>query len=186
MMHKLDSPEDAVRNSIRLATCTRDESRARLTSLLPNSRNRYHRKKIFDDWQDKLQILRTEKARQAAGIIQQRLIKRIRAGWHGRDHFECAKCTESPDDPRKRTRPCLGCGCARYCSRKCQKADWKMHKAYCQILPTPTSIPRCKCELCTTERTLRNQRWQRELNYRLRVRRALHRDLFRTFARKRK
>ena len=43
----------------------------------------------------------------------------------------CNVCHEAPG-----TKKCSKCKIRRYCSVKCQKADWKMHKRYCGPPPT--------------------------------------------------
>jgi len=45
----------------------------------------------------------------------------------------CRKDCSSLSKPLKR---CTRCGEARYCSRECQKADWKQHKKVCGKIPT--------------------------------------------------
>lgn len=42
----------------------------------------------------------------------------------------CAKCKQQPDDLKL----CTGCKTASYCSRECQKTDWKEHKVICKYL----------------------------------------------------
>ncbi len=42
----------------------------------------------------------------------------------------CMKCGKIAPNPQKRFKKCSRCG-IRYCSIKCQHADWKMHKPNC-------------------------------------------------------
>ncbi len=42
----------------------------------------------------------------------------------------CMKCGKLVHKPQKRFKKCSRCG-IRYCSIKCQNADWKMHKPNC-------------------------------------------------------
>mmetsp|Transcript_27837 Transcript_27837/g.50339 ORF Transcript_27837/g.50339 Transcript_27837/m.50339 type:complete len:299 (+) Transcript_27837:59-955(+) len=44
----------------------------------------------------------------------------------------CCVCNESKDC--KTLRRCGGCNIVQYCSEKCQKADWPMHKGHCEKL----------------------------------------------------
>jgi hypothetical protein len=53
-------------------------------------------------------------------------------------------CIHSPENPLKK---CTGCGAARYCSRDCQKADWKQHRKRCRG-SNPRTEPNFK-EGCT-------------------------------------
>lgn len=41
---------------------------------------------------------------------------------------ECRACTET------KTQVCGHCGLVRYCSKECQKEDWKDHKEVCQVI----------------------------------------------------
>ena len=43
----------------------------------------------------------------------------------------CASCAILEVDPEKPLRPCSKCQTVRYCSRDCQKKDWKVHKKTC-------------------------------------------------------
>jgi splicing suppressor protein 51 len=43
----------------------------------------------------------------------------------------CKACKKSADTSTKLSR-CAGCYSARYCSRDCQKQDWKLHKKVCK------------------------------------------------------
>lgn len=43
----------------------------------------------------------------------------------------CANCGKIETDPEKPLKPCSKCQTVRYCSRDCQKADWKVHKKTC-------------------------------------------------------
>jgi hypothetical protein len=52
-----------------------------------------------------------------------------------KNRAECAACGKkepfyAEDD--EEFNACAGCHCVLYCSRECQKADWKMHKELCQ------------------------------------------------------
>ncbi|KAE8440743.1 hypothetical protein EG329_006622 [Mollisiaceae sp. DMI_Dod_QoI] len=44
---------------------------------------------------------------------------------------KCANCGTSETDPEKPLKPCSKCQTVRYCSRDCQKKDWKVHKKTC-------------------------------------------------------
>jgi hypothetical protein len=42
--------------------------------------------------------------------------------------FQCATCKQSPSNLMR----CSGCMLVSYCSRDCQKKDWKAHKLFCK------------------------------------------------------
>jgi hypothetical protein len=44
---------------------------------------------------------------------------------------KCACCSTAETDPEKPLKPCAKCQTVRYCSRDCQKKDWKLHKKVC-------------------------------------------------------
>lgn len=44
--------------------------------------------------------------------------------------YSCKKCGKNPEDKSKLLK-CSQCSAAYYCSKECQKADWKMHKGFC-------------------------------------------------------
>lgn len=44
---------------------------------------------------------------------------------------KCASCNTLETDPEKPLKPCAKCQTVRYCSRDCQKKDWKVHKKIC-------------------------------------------------------
>lgn len=43
----------------------------------------------------------------------------------------CASCKTPESDPSKPLKPCTKCQSVSYCSRDCQKNDWKVHKKTC-------------------------------------------------------
>lgn len=44
---------------------------------------------------------------------------------------KCAKCSKDKSDSGQGLKRCGRCKLAHYCSRECQKADWKNHKTLC-------------------------------------------------------
>lgn len=50
----------------------------------------------------------------------------------------CRKCRKSPTGTQKFQR-CSGCKQVQYCSKDCQRGDWKQHKKFCQLLNISTS-----------------------------------------------
>ncbi|PMD18661.1 hypothetical protein NA56DRAFT_647832 [Hyaloscypha hepaticicola] len=44
---------------------------------------------------------------------------------------KCASCGAPEADPEKPLKPCAKCQRVRYCSRDCQKKDFKVHKKIC-------------------------------------------------------
>ncbi len=44
---------------------------------------------------------------------------------------KCASCSTPEADPEKPLKPCAKCQTVRYCSRDCQKKDFKVHKKIC-------------------------------------------------------
>lgn len=44
---------------------------------------------------------------------------------------KCTHCNKVDSDPEKPFKPCSKCQTALYCSRDCQKANWKQHKKTC-------------------------------------------------------
>ncbi|KAI9902539.1 hypothetical protein N3K66_001891 [Trichothecium roseum] len=58
------------------------------------------------------------------------------------DMTECNTCQKAP--PEVILRPCAKCSTTPYCSRDCQKADWKSHKKICarqaEFRASPTSL----------------------------------------------
>lgn len=51
-----------------------------------------------------------------------------RAGWNA---LSCAQCREEEKE-RGQWKRCSDCKAVSYCSRSCQLADWKAHKAFCR------------------------------------------------------
>ena len=54
-------------------------------------------------------------------------------------------CQNQSCDSRRKLKVCNRCGSAKYCSRECQKADWKLHKKICgkiqrKIAATPVQV----------------------------------------------
>lgn len=49
----------------------------------------------------------------------------------------CRHCNKAEDDLNFQVslKSCAGCKQAFYCSRECQKTDWKAHKRYCKAAP---------------------------------------------------
>lgn len=50
-------------------------------------------------------------------------LKRIHCAW--------SLCAHHQAEPDVQLKACQGCGEVRYCSRECQKSDWKEHKGHC-------------------------------------------------------
>jgi sulfatase maturation enzyme AslB (radical SAM superfamily) len=46
---------------------------------------------------------------------------------------KCASCSKVESDPEKPLKPCSKCQSVLYCSRDCQKADFKKHKKTCAL-----------------------------------------------------
>lgn len=46
----------------------------------------------------------------------------------------CNKCKKGSTDEARKLQLCGGCRTVQYCSRDCQKADWKNHKTFCKHL----------------------------------------------------
>ncbi|CZR50317.1 uncharacterized protein PAC_00189 [Phialocephala subalpina] len=53
----------------------------------------------------------------------------------------CKKCKQLPKSGQTFNR-CSGCKEVQYCSKGCQRADWKEHKMFCQIVQITTSAAR--------------------------------------------
>jgi len=55
----------------------------------------------------------------------------------GKRRMMCRHCNKAEDDPNFQLslKSCAGCKQAFYCSRECQKKDWKAHKRNCKTLP---------------------------------------------------
>eukprot|EP00899_Mesostigma_viride_P007346 jgi/Mesvir1/16612/Mv10146-RA.1 len=51
---------------------------------------------------------------------------------HDIKHKLCSWCRRGR--PEVHLRKCAGCLCIRYCSKECQKLDWKEHKVTCQVV----------------------------------------------------
>jgi hypothetical protein len=51
----------------------------------------------------------------------------------------CNKCKGGPPGEKWKLQLCGGCKTAHYCSRDCQKADWKEHKTICKDLANDTN-----------------------------------------------
>lgn len=54
---------------------------------------------------------------------------------HGALDSACLVCKKTTVDLRR----CAQCKSATYCSRRCQRRDWKQHKGHCQPAPEPAS-----------------------------------------------
>ena len=44
----------------------------------------------------------------------------------------CGQCGVWQSDTERKLERCSGCKLVYYCSRECQKRDWKEHKAHCK------------------------------------------------------
>ena len=53
---------------------------------------------------------------------------------------KCTKCTKSELDPGVNLKHCAKCHTTPYCSRECQKADWKGHKKICASNAASTTL----------------------------------------------
>lgn len=51
---------------------------------------------------------------------------------------KCFSCERETNRDGKQLRRCTRCGVARYCSRECQRSDWKAHKDLCMGLADAT------------------------------------------------
>merc|ERR1712196_279653 len=53
---------------------------------------------------------------------------------HSTQHLELSRCANCGiDESEKKTfKKCAGCNLVRYCSKACQRADWKNHKKLCR------------------------------------------------------
>lgn len=47
------------------------------------------------------------------------------------DEARCSTCAKTKSEPGTSLRRCAGCKIPYYCSRQCQKADWKEHRKVC-------------------------------------------------------
>jgi len=47
---------------------------------------------------------------------------------------KCAKCGQGAKDEAHKLMLCSSCKCVHYCSKVCQKLDWKQHKGLCASL----------------------------------------------------
>jgi hypothetical protein len=52
--------------------------------------------------------------------------------------LECSRCQNKVE----KVWQCSGCGTGSYCSRVCQKADWKNHKSKCKELASQKLVPK--------------------------------------------
>lgn len=46
----------------------------------------------------------------------------------------CLNCAKEPEIHGVELKKCMRCHISRYCSKACQKKDWKFHKLYCRDL----------------------------------------------------
>ena len=67
------------------------------------------------------------------------------------DRHTCANthCRTVDDDPHPQLLSCSQCGIARYCSKECQRADWKKHAPRC----TPPAPPRSRVRAMVQKET---------------------------------
>lgn len=66
-----------------------------------------------------------------------------RASGSENDTTVCATCRKDKSTLPNPLKKCSGCGGPRYCSRECQKADWKQHKKFCK---TPNASQQASTE----------------------------------------
>lgn len=52
---------------------------------------------------------------------------------------QCANCAKTQSDPDVNLKRCAKCHTTRYCSRECQKTNWKIHKRLCASYATSAS-----------------------------------------------
>ncbi|EKD20833.1 uncharacterized protein L3040_000938 [Drepanopeziza brunnea f. sp. 'multigermtubi'] len=68
---------------------------------------------------------------EASSKIEQEIWDRLLDELIKKSGPQCDRCNSPPTNSTKLLR-CGGCRQTTYCSKTCQKADWKDHKAYCQ------------------------------------------------------
>ncbi|KAK3677814.1 hypothetical protein LTR78_002664 [Recurvomyces mirabilis] len=71
---------------------------------------------------------------------------------------QCAVCNASATDHNVMLRQCANCHNVQYCSRTCQRADWRQHKQVCGFTPSTFSGPASASSTTATARDARQSR----------------------------
>ena len=57
------------------------------------------------------------------------------------DRAKCVRCKGPPQPPKLKLFSCAACKCSWYCSARCQRKDWKVHKKVCAALAEKCAHP---------------------------------------------
>ena len=66
--------------------------------------------------------------------IQNEEWSKIHKNWQGAAGPKCHTCKQPAAEGKRSLLRCGGCRMSQYCSKECQKGDWKTHKVFCKSM----------------------------------------------------